>query len=78
MSDSLEWQKGRPNFTGLYLVAVRYPNGLGELDLYNWSGEWKSLYDEEPIPSNYEVVGYVSMQGMMKTFRGNWPEWDEG
>ncbi|WHI45969.1 hypothetical protein [Microbulbifer sp. VAAF005] len=76
MNNSLEWQKGLPKFEGLYLVAVRYPNGLGEIDLYNWRGEWTSLYHEERIPNNYQVVGYVSMQGMVKKFRGDWPEWD--
>lgn len=74
---TLEWQKGKPRFEGLYLVAVRYPNGLGELDFYHWKGEWQTLYDEELVPSNYRVMGYTSTQGMMSFFRGQWPEWDE-
>ena len=77
MSISLEWQKGQPVFDGLYLVAVRYSNGLGELDLFNWHGKWVSLYDEETIPADYKVIGFVSVQGMMSQFKGNWPEWDD-
>ena len=77
MSSQLEWQRGEPKFDGLYLVAVRCPNGLGELDLYNWRGEWVSLYAEEPIPSNYNIIGYASVQAMISLFKGNWPSWDE-
>jgi len=76
MAKELKWNQGVPEFEGLYLVAVRYPNGLGELDLYMWRGEWLSLYDEESIPETYTVVGYVSTSGMIEVFKGNWPSWD--
>jgi hypothetical protein len=76
MANELKWNQGIPEFDGLYLVAVRYPNGLGELDLYLWNGIWVSLYDEEPIPEKSKVVGYVTASGIMEAFRGNWPSWD--
>jgi len=76
MSDKPQWKKGEPEFEGLYLTAVRYPNGLGELDLLHWRGAWYTLYDLELIPDNYRIIGYLSTTDIVRSFKGNWPDWD--
>ena len=38
MNDKPKWKKEEPKFDGLYLTAVRYPNGLGEIDRLYWRG----------------------------------------
>lgn len=76
MSNDIKWKKGEPEFEGLYLVAVRYLNGLGALDLLSWRGAWYTLYDEESIPDNYRIIGYLSSSDIVSSFKGNWPDWD--
>jgi|GEM_PF-4679864 len=77
MKGELNWKKGEPAFEGLHLVAVRYPSGLGELDLYNWNDGWFAFPDDQPIPASYRVVGHATLTDMMAHFGGNWPSWDD-
>lgn len=71
-----KWKDGSPPFEGLYLTALRYPNGLGELDLLHWRGGWYTLYDEEPIPDQYRIIAWMSSADIVACFKGAWPAWD--
>ncbi len=76
MNNFVDWKSGDPELEGLYLVAIRYPNGLGELDILFWRGSWYTLYDKESIPENYKIVGHITTTGVVRSFKGSWPEWD--
>lgn len=76
MKNQEKWQQGVPKFEGLYMVAVRHPKGIGVLDLYMWRGNWYSLYDEERIPDDYNVIGFMTTTDMINSFKNSWPKWD--
>lgn len=76
MNNFVDWKRADPKYEGMYLVAVHYPNGLGELELLIWRGTWLTLYDEEPIPGTYKIIGFITTTEIVHFFHGNWPEWD--
>ncbi len=77
MNTENHWSQGDPKYEGMYLVAVRYPSGLGEYDFLMWKGQWLSIYDEERIPNTSKVVGFLSLSQVVESFTSSWPEWDE-
>ena len=67
---TLNWQKGSPNETGLHFVAVRYGKGAGVFDFICWNGSvWDTQYEGE-------VVAYVSLQDFVRQIPIAWPEFD--
>ncbi|ABC29758.1 hypothetical protein HCH_02989 [Hahella chejuensis KCTC 2396] len=55
---------------GLYLVAVRYPYGMGTYDIVYWNGEeWELGYTAE-------VVGWVTVDNLIGVMKAGWPAGD--
>lgn len=56
---------------GLYLVAIRYPQGLGTYDIVYWNGnEWELGYMAE-------IVGWATTDHLISIMKAGWPEWDK-
>lgn len=78
MNKNIDWKQGEPFFEGLYLTAVRFPNGLGQLDLMFWENRrWLTYDSKDPIHDYCRIVGFASTSDIIQFCRGNWPQWDD-
>lgn len=66
--NNIDWLKGKPEFSGLHFVAVKYGEGAGTFDFVEWDGnKWLTEYEGS-------VIAYTTLEGLIRGASFNWPE----